>query len=55
MRGGGVRFDMHVYGGVEHTFTHPLAADAGLPGLRYDERAAERSWQAMLELFDEVF
>jgi dienelactone hydrolase len=55
MRAGGVRFDMHVYGGVEHTFTHPLAADAGLPGLRYDERAAERSWQAMLELFDEVF
>jgi len=55
MRAANVRWDMHVYGGVEHTFTHPLAAEAGLPGLRYDERAAERSWQAMLELFDEVF
>jgi dienelactone hydrolase len=55
MRAAEVRWDMHVYGGVEHTFTHPLAAEAGLPGLRYDERAAERSWRAMLELFDEVF
>jgi dienelactone hydrolase len=55
MRAADVRWDMHVYGGVEHTFTHPLAAEAGLPGLRYDERAAERSWRAMLELFDEVF
>jgi dienelactone hydrolase len=46
---------MHLYGGVEHTFTHPHADEAGLPGLRYHQPTAERSWRAMLELFDEVF
>ena len=50
-----VDWQLHVYGGVEHTFTHPFAEDAGLPGLRYDRAAAERSWRAMLDLFDEVF
>jgi dienelactone hydrolase len=27
----------------------------GLPGITYHPNAAERSWRAMLELFDEVF
>jgi len=54
MRAADVDWEMQIYGGVEHTFTHPLAAEAALPGLRYHERAAERSWRAMLELFDEV-
>lgn len=30
-------------------------ATDGLPGLRYDQPAAERSWREMLDLFDEVF
>ena len=55
MRAAKVDWQMHVYGGVEHTFTHPHADQAGLPGLRYDRAAAERSWRSMLELFDEVF
>jgi dienelactone hydrolase len=55
MRAANVDWRMHLYGGVEHTFTHPNAEAAGLPGLRYDRPAAERSWRAMLELFDEVF
>ena len=55
MRAARVDWRMYVYGGVEHTFTHPNAVNAVLPGLRYDQRAAEHSWRAMLELFDEVF
>jgi dienelactone hydrolase len=55
MREAGVDWEMHVYGGVQHTFTHPNAANAVLPGLRYDPVADKRSWRAMLELFDEVF
>jgi dienelactone hydrolase len=54
MRAANVDWQMHVYGGVEHTFTHPYADGAGLPGLRYDRPAAERSWRSMLELFGEV-
>jgi dienelactone hydrolase len=42
---------------VEHSFTHPAADPGvtGLPGIKYDPRAADRSWRTMLELFDEVF
>jgi dienelactone hydrolase len=54
MRAAKVDWQMHVYGGVEHTFTHPYADSAGLPGLRYDRSAAEWSWRSMLELLDEV-
>jgi dienelactone hydrolase len=55
MRAAEVDWSMHVYGGVEHSFTNPHAEDAGLPGLRYHQPSAERSWRAMLELFDEAF
>jgi dienelactone hydrolase len=54
MRAAGVDWQMHVYGGVQHSFTHPAASAAGLPGIAYDEVAARRSWRAMLDLFDEV-
>jgi hypothetical protein len=27
----------------------------GLPGIKFDSGAAERSWRAMLELFEDVF
>jgi len=54
MRAGGVDWRMHVYGGIQHSFTHPRADVAGIPGLAYDEAAAGRAWRAMLELFDET-
>jgi dienelactone hydrolase len=55
MRAGGVDWQLHLYGGVEHSFTHPMATAAGLPGIAYDPVADRRSWQAMLELFAEAF
>jgi dienelactone hydrolase len=55
MDAAGVDWRMNLYGGAEHSFTHPSADQAGLPGLRYHKAAAERSWRAMLDLFNEVF
>ena len=47
-------WNLEVYGGVQHSFTNPQAADAGLPGLGYDAKADARSWSSMLRLFDET-
>jgi dienelactone hydrolase len=54
MRAAEVDWRMIVYGGVEHSFTHPRAAAAGMRGLKYDALAADRSWRAMLDLFTEA-
>ena len=50
-----VDWQMHLYGGVKHSFTHPNASRSGLPGLEYHRPSADRSWRTMLGLFDEVF
>jgi dienelactone hydrolase len=55
MRAAGVDWRMNLYGGVQHSFTNPAAAEANLPGIVYDQRTAERSWRAMLDLFEETF
>jgi dienelactone hydrolase len=55
MRSGGVDWRMNLYGGAEHSFTHPSAELFALPGVKYDQLTDERSWRAMLDLFDEVF
>lgn len=54
MRAAGVDWQMHRYGGAQHRFTDPGAAAAGVPGLAYNPVAAERSWRAMLDLFEET-
>lgn len=50
----GVDWQVHVYGGTQHAFTNPLAHDNSL-GLVYNGLAEKRSWQAMSNLFNEVF
>ena len=55
MQAGGVDWRVHLYGGAKHSFTHPNASQTGLPGLEYDRLTDQRSWRAMLDLFDEVF
>lgn len=55
MRAAGVDWQMHVYGGALHSFTHPNASRAGIPGIAYDEQADQRSWRSMLDLFGDVF
>jgi dienelactone hydrolase len=54
MRGGGVDWQLHVYGGAVHSFTNPRASGIDMPGIAYDEKTDRRSWQAMCNLFDEV-
>lgn len=55
MRAAGVDWRMNLYGGAKHSFTHPRAASAGVDALAYHQLTDERSWRAMLDLFDEVF
>jgi dienelactone hydrolase len=55
MRAAGVDWRMNLYGGALHSFTNPRAALFPIPGLAYDQATDERSWRAMLDLFDEVF
>ena len=49
-----VDWQLHAYGGVLHAFTVPEANDLAL-GALYDARAARRSWQAMLDFYEEIF
>jgi dienelactone hydrolase len=55
MRAAGVDWRMNLYGGAQHSFTHPQVDRIGVPGLRFDRISAQRSWRAMLDLFDETF
>lgn len=56
MRAGGVDWQMHLYGGVVHSFTNPEAQKLGRPEFaRYDAKADARSWALMMGLFDEIF
>lgn len=55
MTAAGVDWQLHLYGGVGHSFTNPEIDSWNLPGFSYDEQADRHSWAAMLALFDEVF
>jgi len=59
MRRGGVDWQMHVYGGAQHSFTtagiDARAAAAGLQGMKYHAEADRCSWRAMLGTFADVF
>lgn len=50
----GVDWQINLYGGVRHSFTHPRCEEMGIPGLEYDQLATRRSWKAMTDLFNEV-
>lgn len=55
MRDGAVDWRMNLYGGAVHSFTNPEADTRGIPGIAYHRPTDERSWRAMLDLFDETF
>jgi len=56
MRAGNVDWQLHLYGGVVHSFTNPGAGRLNMPDFaRYDPAADTRSWTAMRNLFDEIF
>jgi dienelactone hydrolase len=55
MKEASVDWQLHLYGGVGHSFTNPDIDRWNLPGFAWGERADLRSWHAMLSLFDETF
>lgn len=55
MQAAGADFRVVRYPGAKHGFTNPEADDRGMEALAYDAEADEKSWQAMLGLFTEVF
>lgn len=56
MRAADVDWQLHLYGGVYHTFTDRRCDSFGMPHFaRYDADADRRSWDAMRLLLEEVF
>ena len=53
MRAAEVDWRMNLYGGAVHSFTNPNAGLTEIPGVAYHQPTDERSWRAMLDLFDE--
>jgi dienelactone hydrolase len=51
----GVDWRMNLYGGAGHSFTNPAVNALNRPGFAYHEATAQRSWRAMIDLFDEAF
>jgi dienelactone hydrolase len=54
MRDANVDWRLILYGGARHSFTNPRVDAFGIEALAYNQRADERSWRAMLDLFHEV-
>ncbi|MDB5171859.1 MAG: dienelactone hydrolase [Phycisphaerales bacterium] len=55
MRKAHADWQMNIYANAVHSFTNPGADKHGIPGIAYNKEADRRSWQAMLDLFHEVF
>lgn len=53
IRAADVDWRMNIYGGAVHSFTNPSAGTTDFPGVAYHQPTDERSWRAMLDLFDE--
>jgi dienelactone hydrolase len=51
----GADWRLLLYGGAGHAFTNPEVDAMNIPGFAYEKATEERSWRAMLDLFDEVF
>lgn len=48
-------WQLHIFGGVGHTYTNPAIDTLGIPGFAYDARAERRAWAMAMALLDEVF
>ena len=55
LRKGGVKWDLHLYGNVVHSFTNTAVDAMNNPSfLKYDGRADKASFDAMIRLFEET-
>lgn len=50
----GVKYHFESFPGVVHSFTVKEADKRGIKGMAYDEAADKKSWQLMLDLFNET-
>lgn len=55
MKAAGADWQLHVFGGVGHSFTNPAIDALGFPGFAYDAIADRRSWTTMLNMLEEIF
>jgi dienelactone hydrolase len=55
MRAANVDWQLIQYGGAVHSFTQPMAGNDNSKGAAYNEKADQRSWQAMKDFFAEIF
>ena len=53
MTAAGADWELHVFGGVGHSYTNPAVDAYRFPGFGYNARADRRSWQMALVLLDE--
>lgn len=54
MKAAGADWRLQLYGGAGHSFTNPAADSRGMKGFFYHEATDRRSWNAMIELFEET-
>ena len=54
MRAANVDWRLNLYGGAVHSFTNEGADAMGIAAIKYHKPTDERSWRAMLDLFDEA-
>lgn len=50
----GADWQLHLFGGVGHSFTNPAVDVLGMAGFAYDAAADRRSWAMMLGLLEEA-
>lgn len=55
MKEAGADWQLHVFGGVGHSYTNREIDALSMPGFAYNAQADRRAWNLMLSLFDEVF
>lgn len=55
MEARGADWQLHIFGGVGHTYTNPAIDALGIPGFGYDAAAERRTWAMAMALLDEVF
>jgi dienelactone hydrolase len=55
MRDNKVDWEITFYGNAVHAFTQPMAGNDNSKGAAYNEKADQRSWQAMKDFFAEIF
>jgi dienelactone hydrolase len=56
MTAGKVDWQLHLYGGVVHSFTNKTAAERNMPdAIRYSAEADHRSWNSLVAFLEEIF